>query len=265
MKSLYVLIIAVVCFILNLFVYYISEDYRWFLSEIKWEKENNIILKDEYRIEEKEFKEDKIEINTEYEEEKNREINIEYDEEDKLLEEKLNNKMSFSNVLWEEKIDKDYLENNNTNSESVNDIKKVKVDNVSLWEDMFKMSDYDNKVLSLFKEFNLVKLDYHWNLMDVTWEYPDKYFEYYTMDLTLLFFPNKNYNNLKDIFDIESNWYNFMIKEVDNFWDESFYINLWDDYKDDYVRVIFSKNDRVFWFKVLKSKYLKIKNILKKL
>jgi len=263
MKALYVLIIAVVCFILNLVIYYISEDYRWFLSKIKWEKENNIILKDEYKINEEELIKEKEVL-------ENVSQDVDYSsDEDKLLEKKLSHKISFSDSNDELVLDKDNFDEKvtkeNSNLEKNNNIQKIEVNNISSGENQFIMSEYDNMVLNLFKSFNLVKLEYHWDLLDVTWEYPDKYFEYYTMDLTLLFFPNKTYNDLKDIFDIESNWYNFMVNEIDNFWDESFYINLWDDYKDDYIRVIFTKNERVFWFKVSKSEYSRIKNILKKL
>jgi hypothetical protein len=40
--------------------------------------------------------------------------------------------------------------------------------------------------------------------MDITSEYPDNYFEFYDSNLTIYFFPTKNYNEVREIFEIES-------------------------------------------------------------
>jgi hypothetical protein len=66
------------------------------------------------------------------------------------------------------------------------------------------LSDFAKNFLDNFKKYNLVELKSQSNLMDVTNEYPDSYFEYYSKNLTLYFFPTKNYNQVKEIFEIES-------------------------------------------------------------
>ena len=282
MKILYVLIIVIVCFVLNLAAYYSSDSYRKFLKEFKWVEQNTIISKDEYDI--------SVNYKDKVSNKENELNNIEWEitfisskSKDEILKEKLEEKVAFIREQErEEKRRKEELKKRKEELEKrqnkvnriihklekkVNkkdELKKVKIP-ISNDVKNNVMSIYDKRVLKLFTEFNLVELKYHWKLLDVTSEYPDKYFEYYSMDLTLLFFPNKWYNEIKDIFSVESNWYNFMINEVDNFWDESFYVNLWENSADWDIRVIFKKNGKTFWFKVSKTEYSKVKNILKQL
>lgn len=215
-------------FILNIWLYYTSESYRWFLQNIKWEK---IVeeVNDDYRIKEEEI--------------------------EKSLEEELNEKI----IINKEEAN---LELNSKNSliEKIEFVQKKVDKNI-------EMKDYSKKFLNIFYEKfwedTFTMLEEHSSLMEVTSEYPDKYFEFYSPDLTLYFFPTKDYNEVKEIFEIESDWDLFIINEVDNFWDESFYINLWEDYRDDFIRIILSKNDSVIWIKVSKNEYDSIKNIIK--
>jgi hypothetical protein len=60
-------------------------------------------------------------------------------------------------------------------------------------------------------------LEINSNLFDLTDEYPDNYFEYYSKDLTLYIFPTKTYTDLYDIFSVLSNELPFSLKEVNNF------------------------------------------------
>jgi hypothetical protein len=57
----------------------------------------------------------------------------------------------------------------------------------------------------------------------------------------------------------------FSINEVNNFWEKSFYINLKEDMKDNYVRIVISKNGVDFWLKIKNDEYNKVKEILLKL
>jgi hypothetical protein len=124
------------------------------------------------------------------------------------------------------------------------------------------MSDYDKEILQKFSAFNLVELQSHWVLLDVNDEYPDNFFEYYTPNLTLVFFPTKSYEEVREIFEIVSDEWIFTINEVDNFWEESFYVNLDTSYDDWSVRIVFTKNNRSFWLKFPVSQYRRIKWIL---
>jgi len=76
------------------------------------------------------------------------------------------------------------------------------------------------------------------NLFDLTDEYPDNYFEYYSKDLVLYFFPTKTYNELVDIFSVLDDELPFTLNKLNNFWDSSFYINLDENIKDRFVRLV---------------------------
>ena len=120
-------------------------------------------------------------------------------------------------------------------------------------------------ILRLFSIYRLKKLEVNSNLFDITDEYPDNYFEYYSKDLTLYFFPTKNYNDLLDIFDVLSKEWPFSINEINNFWNNSFYINLDKNIEDRFVRIIISNNGIVFWMKIKKTEYSLIKEKLNSL
>jgi len=117
-------------------------------------------------------------------------------------------------------------------------------------------------ILKLFSIYKLKKLEVNSNLFDITDEYPDNYFEYYSKDLTLYLFPTKNYNDLLDIFSVLKNELPIEINEVNNFWDNSFYINLDKDIQDRFVRVVISNNGVVFWLKIKKTEYNLVKEKL---
>ena len=224
MKIFQLLIISIFMFLLNIWLYYTSEGYRQFLQNIKQE-ENLEDINDEYKIEEKEIEES--------------------------LEEELNKKI----INNKEKINEE-LKSKSSLIEKIEFVQK-KV-NIEIEE-----SDYFKSFLKNFSNYNLTSLDNDSPLMDVTNEYPDKYFEYYSTELTIYSFPTKNYDEVREVFEIESNWDNFTINEVDNFWEESFYINLWKDYKDNFIRIILLKENNVIWIKVSKNEYNSIKNIIK--
>ena len=136
------------------------------------------------------------------------------------------------------------------------------VDSTIKWqEEELILSKWEEKILSLFSAYELTELKSHWSLFDVTSEYPDNYFEYYTLDITLYFFSTKSYEKVREIFEVESGDM-FQINELDNFGDESFYINLGESYKDWDIRVVIVKDGIVFWLKISKNEYNNVKRLL---
>jgi len=132
---------------------------------------------------------------------------------------------------------------------------------ISLKKEIVLWKNYRN-ILNLFSIYKLKKLEVNLNLFDITDEYPDNYFEYYSKDLTLYFFPTKNYKDMFDIFDVLSKEWPFSLSEINNFWNNSFYINLDENIKDRFVRVIISDNGIVFWLKIKKTEYSLVKEKL---
>lgn len=93
-------------------------------------------------------------------------------------------------------------------------------------------------ILDGFSQFNFESIELTTNLFDITNEYPDDYYEFYSKDLTLYFFDTKTYSEVKDIFQVLSYDVSFTINEVNNFVDASFFINLNEDIQDNFVRIV---------------------------
>lgn len=126
---------------------------------------------------------------------------------------------------------------------------------VILWK------NYQN-ILSLFSKYDLKKIELNSNLFDLTNEYPDDYFEYYSKDLTLYFFPTKKYNEVYDIFHVLKFELPIELNKVNNFWEGSFYINLEKDIQDRFIRLVIVENGVVFGLKIKKDIYNEVKTTL---
>lgn len=214
-KIIILIVFVIIIFSINLVFYFVSEDYRTFLKNIK-EPNIDIILNEKIvpdKIIEKLNINDDIELHS----------NIELISAPEIISEKIELKSEI--VLWKQYLD----------------------------------------IIELFSIFNIKKLEINSNLFDLTDEYPDKYLEYYSKDLTLYFFTTKNYSWLNDIFSILSTELPFTIKEINNFWDNSFYINLDKDIEDRFIRLVISNKWIVFWLKIKKTEYDLVKNKLNSL
>ena len=92
----------------------------------------------------------------------------------------------------------------------------------------------------------------------------------FTLGLVLLFlfaayfFTTKNYKEVYDIFDVLQLELPFKINAMNNFWEKSFYINFNKDVNDA-VRMVILHKWIVFWLKVDKNEYSKIKQRLQNL
>jgi hypothetical protein len=122
--------------------------------------------------------------------------------------------------------------------------------------------NYKDIVNRFTAEYVLKKIEVNSSLFELTWEYPDYYYEYYSKDLTLYLFPSRTYEEVFDIFDYLSNSLPFSLNAINNFWDNSFYINLREDVADNFVRLVVSDNGITFWLKIKKDEYNKVKNML---
>ncbi len=116
-----------------------------------------------------------------------------------------------------------------------------------------------------FARYNFEEIELTTNLFDITNEYPDEYYEFYSKDLTLYFFDTKTYNEVKDIFEVLSYDVSFDINEVNNFANSSFYINLNEDIQDNYIRIVMNYKWVVVGLKIKSEEYTQVKNILESL
>jgi len=154
-----------------------------------------------------------------------------------------------------ELIDIDNLETNKNHSVLIWTNTQI-ISETILWK------NYVNILNKFDKKFNLDKIDVNTNLFELTDEYPDYYYEYYSNDLTLYFFTTKQYSEIYDIFNYIQNDLPFSINEVNNFWENSFYINLNTEINDSYIRLVITENWITFWLKIKDTQYDVVKNIL---
>ncbi len=224
MKNIILLILfLIIIFILNIIFYYNSSDYRMFLKWLK--NEQTVINTNSWKLDDLSNIKEKLEKWRNEEKPKN-------DEKENIN-------------IKEEKLE-------NLDLEEKNKEKKVEI---KLWKNY-------TDIIDLFPKYKLELLEFNTNLFDITNEYPDKYFEYYSRDLTLYLFPTKKYSEIVDIFKILELELPFSINQTNNFWEESFYINLNSDIDDSIVRIVVKNKWVVFWLKIKKNEYNNVKKIL---
>lgn len=213
-------------FLINLVFYYSSEDYRFLLKKLK--NTDEVVY-----IEDKNITDDYIEKETILDENITETNNTETDE-----------KIVFNDTnSW---IDS-HIENKEITEKETE---------IILWKQYKEIYDLFSK------DYDLWEIRVKQNIFDITDEFPDDYLEYYSTDLTLYLFLKKNYSQIKDIFDVIAYNSPYKINEVNNFWDNSFYINLDENISDSYIRMIISYESVVFWLKIKKDEY---NNVTKKL
>lgn len=245
-----ILFFVVFIFLLNVLLFFFNKDYKFFIKKLKnpW---NNIY------VDEKDIN-DNLSFSDSIIEEKY--IDIISDKRNKLLLEKEKNKVK--NILKND-IDKEI--NINTRKveleEKLKNIIKEEENKKEIKQEIYLWKQYLN-ILDLFKKYDTYKIKIHTSLFDLTNEYPNKYFEFYSDEVTIYFFPIGSYKEMYEIFDVLTYDLPFSIKEVDNFWDKSFYINLDEEVSDNNIRFIISNKWILFWVKVQNDEYNNIKKIL---
>jgi len=228
---IYIVLFLVTSFILNIFFYFVSADYRNFLKSIKSDTQEVQNLE--------QIKEDNI-------------SNITITDNKKFDDTEKNSVIK----------DAESVATISDNTQLKDNEIKVEYTTI-IWE--VKETKIEKDFLNRFKEYKLKKLELHPRLFDLTTEYPDEYIEYYSEYLTIYFFGNKSYDSLKDIFKVLTYELPFSINEVNNFWDKSFYINLDNEFQDNQVRIVLLYKNRTFGLKMSKDVYPMIRDKLNRL
>lgn len=213
-------------FLVNIIFYFLSEDYQFFLKKIK--NNNEIVYIDWSEVNDS-LRDNFIETNSDI-------TIIEYRQKNQEVEEK---------------------ENKNTE----NKINIIDTEIINSKQETVLGRNYQ-VILDLFSRYNLNQIELATNLFDITDEYPDSYYEFYSQNVTLYFFDTKTYSEVYDVFDVLAYDLPFAINTVNNFWNESFYINLNEDIKDNYIRSVINYKWIVFGLKIKKTEYNTIKNNL---
>ena len=241
-KKIYIIFLVLVWFILNIFFYLLSDNYRYFLQSLKYDDITDYKVNDEFKIDILDLEKDVVKAPKD---------NLfswlsdNFWEETKKIEKTITIKNSNDEKIVERK---DFYEEPEEKSEFIDAREELKLTNI------------EKKILESFNWYDLKEVDLHPRLFDLTWEYPDEYFEYYAKDINLYFFWNKSYSDLVDIFTVLTYELPFSVNEVNNFWSKSFYINLDELFEDEYIRIVLEKSNRTFWLKIKKQLYEQIKN-----
>lgn len=98
------------------------------------------------------------------------------------------------------------------------------------------------------------------DLLDIAGEYPDEYLQYGKEGFDIYMLTTRKYTEVVSIFSVLEYEMPFSINATNSFWTQSFFINL--DSNDNKVRFIFEYERKVFWIKLKESEYSTVKNIL---
>lgn len=248
-NSILIILFLIFIFILNIIFYYSFDSYSNF---IKWLKDSDYKLENQLKKEKAENKDILTELEEIKKDIKNTEIKNKILSEQMTAEKQKEIRKKIAEYKEKEENKSETKSKSKTDTE-----KEENKSEIILWKNY-------TDIIKKFSSYDLKLLDINTNLFDLTNEYPDEYFEYYSRDLTLYFFTTKKYNDVLDIFEILEWELPFTINKANNIWEKSFYINLNEDLDDWIVRTVISYNWIVFGLKLKKSEYNKIKEILKK-
>lgn len=230
MRNVIAFLVILMCLLIaNIVAYSMSEDYRFFLKKIKYSQE--VV----YEIQSPVDDNNRIEVVTQ----------------DSLK--------SWDN--WETDTPANYTSKDSLTFLDALSGKKL----ISRDDELPEMTQIEKDFVALFDEFNLKELEQKSSLFDVTTEYPDEYYEFYSNDISVYVFPTKTYKEVGNIFQVLAFELPYTLKEVNNFADQSFYINIDKQYNDNTVRIVLEYENRSFWLKIKKDRYNTVKKILEQL
>jgi len=248
-KKIHVISFVLIWFILNIFFFMFSENYRYFLESLKYDENKEYKVNDRFNISVNDLSENTNNI-------KDIERNI-FDWLSTDFWKKVDvesNKHIENIIIWKDNVQvKPDWNNLNVNIDSNSNVEFLNS------RDEIKLTDIEKQILEKFSKFELKEVDLHPRLFGLTWEYPEKYFEYYNEDINLYFFWNKLYSDIKDMFDVLTYELPISLKEVNNFGTKSFYINLNSWFDDGYIRVILETSNRLIGIKIKEELYIENK------
>ena len=118
------------------------------------------------------------------------------------------------------------------------------------------------EIVAAFQEawFEILEKEDKDDLLDIAREYPDDYIQYGNNNFDLYILPTRLYDEVDDIFTVLEFEMPYTLNKTDNFWERSFFINL--DRPDEKVRFIFQYKGEVYWVKVRTPNYNAVKSII---
>lgn len=224
-NTIFFLLVLIVLLLGNIIFYFLSEEYRFFVQKIKYPDE--IVSSSQIRIDDSALSRGERAATLEV---------VGDTEEDNI---------SLSALEFLESI-------SSSGDESQIDTRTQEL----------LPSDEVLEIVSHLESFNLQWIPPNELLFSITSEYPDPYLEWFSESLSLYSFPTKDLRDIYDIFDVLSFELPISLNQVNNFWTQSFFINMDEDWQDDFIRIVFEYENKVFWLKIKKLHYNEVRNAL---
>lgn len=225
-NTIFFLLLLILLLLWNIIFYFLNEEYRFFVQKIKYQNEyvssSNIVLDDSP---------------------------ITNSEKQEILE-----VVDFK--IWDESISVTALEFLESISSSWD------TSNIDNRTQELMVSEELLVIGELLSEYPLEDISPNEYLFGITPEYPDPYIEWFSSGLTLYSFPTKTFRNVFDIFDVLAYELPISLNTVNNFWTQSFFINMEKGWEDDYVRIVFEYQNKVFWLKIKNLHYNEVRDAL---
>lgn len=125
------------------------------------------------------------------------------------------------------------------------------------------LSEVEKKVLDKFSSYNAIHNEIFIPLFGALRDFPTKYETYgdNNSKITIYFFGKQDYTSIKAYFESKKDILNMDVNEVNNFGDNSFYLNSPEN-NTGRTRIILKKWDYIYWIDMDKNEYNNIKTIL---
>lgn len=246
---IYIFLVFVLVFFLNLLLYIYVDAYRDFIKVLKYGNDSISYenwVDDSYNVNSIEYWEGRSEAERglllDLWIEDNRKVTVNTESSNVSNEE---SSAISSQDIWEREIPEREIVPSSVNTS---------------WE--LVLSEVGKQIIANFQDtwFEILEKEDKDDLLDIAREYPDDYIQYGNNSFDLYVLPTRNYAEVDDIFTVLEFEMPYTLNKTDSFGERSFFINL--DRPDEKVRFIFQYKWEVFWIKVRTPNYNAVKSIL---
>jgi hypothetical protein len=253
---IYIFLVFVLVFFLNLLLYIYVDSYRNFIKTLKYGDDFNSYeaqVDDTYNVNSIEY------WNTRSEGERGLLLDLWIEDND--TENIIATNSQTQNIIRPDIVTIEWSSSNIVSETQIWEKEELTSDNINISREL-RVTNVSEEILEIFQKsgFELLERTDKDDLLDVAREYPDEYFQYGNNSFELYILATKTYNQVDDMFRLLEEEMPFTRNKTNSFWEQSFFINL--DRPDEKVRFIFQYKGEVYWVKVRTPNYNAVKSIL---
>lgn len=254
---IYIFLVFVLVFFLNLLLYIYVDSYRNFIKTLKYGSDSipsELSVDDSYNVNSIEYSDS---TTTEAERSLLLDLWIEDDAQTSIVVENTPSDTSASTVIRPDSVSQVAVAEEDKETQ----IEETIIDDINFsWELRFTI--VSEEIVSKFQEswFELLEKEERDDLLDVAREYPDDYIQYGNNNFDLYILSTRTYSQVENLFRVLEDEMPFTLNKTDSFWESSFFINL--DRPDQKVRFVFEYKWEVYWVKVRTPNYNAVRSVL---